>query len=129
MIALTKSFQTKGKIHPLIVVLSSVLCGLSLGLDACGANNFATVDKTKVQTMPKDSMAGEVLVKFKASASRERIDQIIKESGLERIGEIKGSGIHRVRIVDNQSAESVMKKLISFEEVEYAEPNFRLKAR
>ena len=53
---------------------------------------------------------GEALVKFKPSVSQEaRIDAILKESGTEPIAEIKGIGVHHVRIVGKESVESVVR--------------------
>ena len=68
-------------------------------------------------------MSSEVLVKFKPSASQERIDAILKECGTERIAVIKGLGVHHVRIVGKESVETVVTRLSAFQEVEYAEPN------
>ena len=80
-----------------------------------------------MRTMAQPFVPGEVLVKFKPSVSQERIDAILKESGTELITEIKGIGVHHVRIVGKESVESVVKKLSAFQEVAYAEPNFRFR--
>ena len=77
--------------------------------------------------MVRPFVPGEALVKFKPSVSQERIDAILKESGTELIAEIKGSGVHHVRIVGKESVESVVRKLSAFQEVAYAEPNFRFR--
>jgi serine protease len=83
------------------------------------------VEKNTVRTMAQPFVPGEALVKFKPAVSQERIDAILKESGTEPIAEIKGIGVHHVRIVGQESVESVVKKLTTFQEVEFAEPNFR----
>jgi hypothetical protein len=84
-------------------------------------------ENSTVRTMAQPFVPGEVLVKFKPSVSQERIDAILKESGTELITEIKGIGVHHVRIVGKESVESVVKKLSAFQEVAYAEPNFRFR--
>jgi translation initiation factor IF-1 len=61
--------------------------------------------------------------------SRERIDAILKENGTALMARIKGSGVHRVRIVGKDAVESVVKKLSALQEVEYAEPNFRFRTQ
>lgn len=60
--------------------------------------------------MAQSFVPGEALVKFKPSVSQERIDVILKESGTELITEMKGSGIHHVRIVGKESVETIVKK-------------------
>lgn len=82
-------------------------------------------EKSTVRNMAQPFVPGEALVKFKPSVSQERIDAILKECGTELIAEIKGIGVHHVRIVGQESVESVVRKLSTFQEVEFAEPNFR----
>ncbi len=54
----------------------------------------------------------------------EKIDTILKEAKTELIAQFKGTGIYHVRILSEESVESVAKNLSSQQEVEYAEPNF-----
>jgi hypothetical protein len=84
---------------------------------------------TACETMAQPFVRGEVLVKFRPSVSQERIDAILKESGAVLIAEIKGSGVHHVRIEGKETVESVVNKLSAFQEVEYAEPNFRFRSQ
>jgi hypothetical protein len=108
--------------------LRVLLSSTSLLLTACEASSPPVsnmAENSTVNTMVQPFVPGEVLVKFKPSVSQERIDAILKESGAELITEIKGIGVHYVRIVGKESVESVLKKLAAFQEVEYAEPNIR----
>ena len=77
---------------------------------------------TKIK-MKRSFVSGEVLVKFKPSVSQERVDAVLKEAGTELITVIKGIEVHHVRIVGKESVETVVKRLSTFQEVEYAEPN------
>lgn len=76
------------------------------------------------QSLTPRFVPGEVLVKFKPEVSPERIAGILKETNTELITVLKGTQIHHVRIVGGESVESVVKKLSSIKEVEYAEPNY-----
>ena len=108
--------------------LRVLLSSTSLFLTACEISSppvLNTAEKSTVREMAQPFVPGEALVKFKPSVSQERIDAILKESGTELIAEIKGIGVHHVRIVGQESVESVVKKLSTFQEVEFAEPNFR----
>ncbi|MDH4082640.1 MAG: hypothetical protein OEV99_05485 [Nitrospira sp.] len=67
----------------------------------------------------------ELLVKFKNGISRERIEFILKDSRIDIIAEIQRGRLYHVRILDDQSVESAITRLTSYQEVEYAEPNHR----
>ena len=108
--------------------LRVLLSSTSLFLTACEISSppvLNMAEKSTVRKMAQPFVHGEALVKFKPSVSQERIDAILKESGTELIAEIKGIGVHHVRIVGQDSVASVVRKLSSFQEVEFAEPNFR----
>ena len=113
-----------------LLTLRVLLSSTSLFLTACEASSLPVsnlAESSTVGTMAQPFVPGEVLVKFKPSVSQERIDAILKESGTELITEIKSIGVHHVRIVGKESVESVVKKLSTFQEVGYAEPNFRFR--
>ena len=114
----------------ILLTLSVLLSSTSQALTACGTNSppiSKMVEKSAAREMAQPFVPGEALVKFKPSVSQERIEAILKESGTELIAEIKGIGVHHVRIVGKESIESVVKKLSTFQEVEYAEQNFRFR--
>ena len=111
-----------------LLTLSILLSSTSLFLSACDTSSLPVsnmAENSTVNTMDQPFVPGEALVKFKPSVSQERIDVILKESGTELITEIKGIGVHHVRIVGKESVEFVVKKLSAFKEVAYAEPNIR----
>ena len=115
-----------------LLTLSVLLSNTSLFLTACDTSSppVSNLAETSTgRTMAQPFVPGEVLVKFKPSVSPARIDAILKESGTELITEIKGIGVHHIRIVGKESVESVVKKLSAFQEVEFAEPNFRFRTQ
>jgi len=67
----------------------------------------------------------EVLVKLKSGISHERISSILKDNQLDVIAELQQGSLYHVKILDDRSVESVIARLISYPEVEYAEPNYR----
>ena len=108
-----------------LLTLRVLLTSISLFLTACEATSSPVKNVAEGSTGAQPFVPGEVLIKFKPSISSERIDAILKDSGTELIRQIKGVGIHHVRIVGKESIETVVKKLSTFQEIEYAEPNFR----
>lgn len=115
-----------------LLTLSVLLSSTSLFLTACETSSPSIsnmAENSTVRMMAQPFVPGEVLVKFKPSVSPARIDAILKESGTELITENKGIGVHHVRIVGKESVESVVKKLFTFQEVEFAEPNFRFRTQ
>jgi len=115
-----------------LLTLSVLLSSTSLFLTACETSSPAVSNLAETstgRTMAQPFVPGEALVKFKPSVSQERIDAVLKESGTELIAEIKGIGVHHVRIVGTESVESVVRKLSTFQEVEYAEPNVRFQTQ
>ena len=107
-------------------MLSAVASGTSLIVTACETNGSPSAPHTEPTTvikMKRAYVSGEALVKFKQSVSQERIAAILKENGTEPITMMKGIGVYHVRIVGKDSVETVVKRLSTFPEVEYAEPN------
>ena len=106
--------------------LSAAISSASVVLAACKTTiqqSTSNTEMTTVTKMKRSFVPGEALVKFKPSVSQERMDAILKESGTELITIIKGIRVHHVRIVGKESVDSVTKKLSTYQEVEYAEPN------
>jgi hypothetical protein len=66
-----------------------------------------------------------LLVKFKNGISQERIESILKNSRIDVIAEIQRGRLYHVRISDGRSVESAIPQLTSYQEIEYAEPNYR----
>jgi hypothetical protein len=67
----------------------------------------------------------ELLVKFKNGISQERIESILKDSRIDVIAVIQRGRLYHVRILDDRSVESAITQLTSYQEIEYAEPNYR----
>ena len=110
------------------LMLSVLVSSTSLIATACETTipqSTSSMETTTVTKMKRSFVPGEALVKFKPSVSQERMDAILKESGAELITVIQGIGVQHVRIVGKESVDSVTKKLSTYQEVEYAEPNFR----
>ncbi|MEX5282634.1 MAG: hypothetical protein NW700_13830 [Nitrospiraceae bacterium] len=63
-------------------------------------------------------------MKFKVGISQEQIAFLLKDNHLEMIAEIQKGRLFHVRILDDRSVESTIKQLTSYQEVEYAEPNY-----
>ncbi len=67
----------------------------------------------------------DVLVKFKDGVSRERIASILQENRIDTIAEIQQGRLYHARVADDRSVESVIARLSSYQEIEYAEPNYQ----
>jgi len=67
----------------------------------------------------------ELVVKFESGVSPERIASILKDSQTDVIAELQRGRLYHVRILDDRSVESAITRLTSYQEVEYAEPNYR----
>ena len=50
---------------------------------------------------------------------------ILKDNRTDVIAEIQRGRLYHVRILDDRSVESAITQLTSYQEVEYAEPNYR----
>lgn len=71
----------------------------------------------------------EVLVKFKDGISPERITSILNDNRIAIMAEIQRGRLYHVMILDDRSVESAIAQLASYQEIEYAEPNYRYKSQ
>ena len=71
----------------------------------------------------------ELLIKFKNGASQERIAFILKNTQFEVIAEIQRGSLYHIRVLDNRSIESAITQLTSYQEIEYAEPNYQYETK
>jgi hypothetical protein len=107
-----------------------MMCASALWLStSCDARN-QNATSTPTFESPGKSHAPqfipyELLVKFKNGISQERIESILKDSRIDVIAEIQRGRLYHVRILDDRSVESTIIQLTSYEEIEYAEPNYR----
>lgn len=112
-----------------IMICVSTVC-FSTSCD--GTNQNAAMTDTFESPMKSQTprfMPAEVLVKFKAGISQERIASILKDNGIEVIAEIQRGRLYHVRILDDRSVESAINQLSSYREIEYAEPNYQYKSQ
>ena len=71
---------------------------------------------------------GEILVKFKASVPQSIRDDKHRKEGHLKIRELRGSGVHQVRISPALTVEQAIARYRADSIVEYAEPNYALRA-
>jgi hypothetical protein len=107
------------------IVSTLVLLGVSGCFEPYHSSGGIAISET---TERSDLVPGEILVKFKASTTQERILSLLKELNLETLRYFKPSDLYQLRIVNDQPVDEVLERLSSFPEVEYAEPNYRRKA-
>jgi subtilisin family serine protease len=67
---------------------------------------------------------GEILVKFKKTASRSDIIQLNTTLGLKTIKEFPSIGVHHIKLKPGETVAEAIKKYSDDPNVEYAEPNF-----
>ena len=70
----------------------------------------------------------QVLVKFNPDADPETIARIQAELKLEKISEFRSDKLFLMKIVDGTSVEAIIAKLKTYPAVNYAEPNYVVKA-
>jgi general secretion pathway protein D len=70
---------------------------------------------------------GELLVKFKPEVPEERALAVISEKGASVIKFIEEQGVYHIRLKEGQKAARAVKQFLSLPEVQYAEPNYRMK--
>lgn len=70
---------------------------------------------------------GELLVRFKEGVSEERAKEIIREKGAEIIRVIEDLRVYRIRLKEGQGVEEAIRVFSEIEEVEYTEPNYRVR--
>jgi hypothetical protein len=111
-------------------LITSMICAAALWFStACDAMNQ---NATTTQTFehPRKSPAPrfipyEVLVKFKGGISQEKIAAILKDNRIDVVAEIQRGRLYHGRILDDRSVETAITQLTSYQEVEYAEPNYQ----
>ena len=96
---------------------------------SCDARNrnatpTSTFEQPEKSPVPR-FIPHELLVKFKNGISLERIEFILKDSRIDIIAEVQRGRLYHVRISNDRSVESAITQLMSYQEIEYAEPNHR----
>ena len=72
----------------------------------------------------RNYIPGVILIKFKDGTDVQNITNIQKRLGLTTIKVVPKLNIYHMKIQNGSSVEEVMKRLQSFLEVEYSEPNY-----
>ena len=76
----------------------------------------------------KEAREDEILVKFKASVTSAARDDKHRREGHRKLRELRGSGVHQVRISPSVTVEEAVASYRADSNVEYAEPNHVLSA-
>lgn len=121
------SYRTK-QLATIMMCVSAVCFSTSCD----GTNqNAATMDtfEPPMKSPAPRFLPAEVLVKFKDGISQERITSILKNNRIGVIAEIQRGRLYHVRILDDRSVESAINRLSSYQEVEYAEPNYQYESQ
>lgn len=113
-------------IHRMLLMMCVSALWLSASCDARKQNVTTThaFEHSMKSTAPR-FIPHELLVKFKEGVSRERITSILKDNRIDVIAEIQPGCLYHVKILDDRSVESAITQLTAYQEVEYAEPNYR----
>jgi general secretion pathway protein D len=70
---------------------------------------------------------GELLVKFRRETSEDRISGILSIEGASVISALKPKGLYHLKLRTGQDVREAVKIFSKYEEVEYAEPNYRMR--
>ena len=116
--------------HRMTQLITSMMCVSALWFStSCSSRNQNAITTHTFEHLMKPPaprfIPYEVLVKFKDGISQERIAAILKDNRIDVIAEIQRGRLYHVRILDDRSVESLITRLTSYQEIEYAEPNYR----
>lgn len=112
----------------IMMCVSAVCCSTSCDGTNQNATTMDTFQSSMKSTAPR-FVPSELLVKFKDGISQERIASILKDNRIDVIAEIQRGRLYHVKILDDRSVESAINQLSSYQEVEYAEPNYRYQSQ
>lgn len=113
---------------PQVIAIMSCTAAVWLSTSCDGTNHNLTEPGAlgpPTKSLTPRFVPHEVLVKFKSGVSQERIASIFKSNQADVMAEIQRGRLYHVRVLDDRSVESVITRLTSYPEVEYAEPNYR----
>lgn len=87
-----------------------------------------TTEKHKAFAMDEKQYAeGELLVKFKEGVTDERAKEIISQKGASVIKFLESIKVYHIKLKEDQNVEDAVKEFSALPEVQYAEPNFKVK--
>ncbi len=111
--------------QPVTIFLCLLVVWLSTSYDATKLGALEpSVKSPLLRFVPQ-----EMLIKFKMGISQERIALILKNNRIQVIAEIQRGYLYHVRVLDNRSVESAITQLTPYQEIEYAEPNYRYETK
>ncbi|MFZ3136336.1 MAG: type II secretion system secretin GspD [Thermodesulfovibrionales bacterium] len=88
-----------------------------------------TVDKQKEFARAEKKYAeGELLVKFKKDVTAEKAMKIILNKDASLIGYLENIEVYHIRIREGESVEDAVKEFSAMPEVQFAEPDYKMKA-
>jgi thermitase len=70
---------------------------------------------------------GQILVKFHENISGDEINRILSEQEATILKTLARTGVYLVILPDNVKVNEAVEKFTSYPEVQYAEPNYRVK--
>jgi hypothetical protein len=119
-----------------LVVLTLACCGQnsnnslksenkSMGSNSGGGEN---AENSWPRAQNSQIVPDEVLVKFKPDTLPEIIESIRVEFQLETVRKFRSSNLFLMKITDGTPVETIIQKLKTYPDVEYAEPNYVVKA-
>lgn len=120
--------------HRMTPLVTIIMCASAICFStSCEATNRNATTTGSVETSMKSPaprfIPYEILIKFKDGISQKRIASILKDNRIGVIAEIQDGRLYHVRILDDRSVESAINQLSSYQEIEYAEPNYRYKSQ
>jgi hypothetical protein len=124
MMSLLPSPNQEIRLTPIMMCASVLWLSTSCDARNRDATPTFTVERPGKSHMPR-FLPYELLVKFKSGISQERIEFILKDSRIDVIAEIQRGRLYHVKILGDRSVESALTQLSSYQEIEYAEPNYR----
>jgi hypothetical protein len=119
-----------------LMVLSLICCGQNSN------NNLKSINKptgpgmnggnhaanARPQAQNPQIVPDEVMVKFNPDIAPETIETIQTELQLETIHKFRSPNLFLMKITDGTAVEAIIRKLKTYPAVEYAEPNYVVKA-
>jgi hypothetical protein len=118
------------------IVLSLVCCGQNNNNHLKSGNKLINSDigngnqaaNPRPQAQNPQYVADEVLVKFTPDTRSDAINRIQAQLRLETVRKFRSPNLFLMKITDGTAVEAIIQKLKTYSAVEYAEPNYVVKA-
>ena len=95
------------------------------------AESLGSITKSKQKEfakVEKQYVEGEILVKFKEGVTDEAVEEIITGKGVSVIKIMKHVRVYLIKLGEGRNVEDAIREFSLIPEVEYAEPNYKMKA-